>query len=256
MSEARKTFLTESTLTKLISANELEDLTLGMMMLIHKNRGVAEVRARRFRLESGENRTVLKDYELEELEGNGELNPLSPDQDIRISLTTGGDFKILSNYINTGEETPVKSIIVKLMSGGVLYDILPFLTIKRPDILFKINQYYDSIIPEINNEFSRFLFKYPSIEKKINNRSDLYFTKRTQFFIDMYKNTIDKKGEKPTPEEVKQFGIDLGEMRSNLINLYEPPISKLTSWFGFTNTTYFNNVRRAQNELGQLLAKK
>lgn len=253
MSDARNTFLTDTTLTKLVSATNIEELTLGMMMMIHKNRGIAEVRARRFFLSSGENRSVLKDYELENIESGDNLIT-SPEQESMIRLRTETDYKILSDYINTGEENPVKSIIVKLISSGIMHDILPNLNIKRDQLLMTINNFYDSNLPRINNEFSRFLFKYPKLEKKLpTGRSDLYTIPRTAPIVQLFKEIKTKEGEEPTKEEIKQFEIELGELRGRIKSLYEPSTKDIVSLFGLSPATYTRNIERAQNELGQML---
>lgn len=251
--ESRSTFLTETSLTKLVSAENIESLTLGMMMMIHKNRGIAEVKARRFFLTSGENRTLLKDYEIDEA---GELI-VSQEQDTMIRLKSESDYKIVSNYINTGEEAAVKSLVIKLMSSGIMYEILTNLSIKRGDILFKINQYYDSQIPKIHSEFSRFLFKYPKLEKKLpsGNRAELYTLSRVKNVSDIYKTIPDKDGNLPTKEQIKQFERELGEMRANIRAVYEPSTKSLYNLFGLSESTYVRNIARAQNELGQMLSK-
>lgn len=255
MAEQRNTFYTDTTLTKLASSEEIEDLALGMMMLIHKNRGIAEVRARRFFLVTGENRNVLKDYELESEEVADAIG-LSPDQQVRIKLSTASDYKALSDYINTGEERPVKAIVVKLISSGTMYDILPNLDIKRGDILLKINQYYDSIVPKINGEFSRLLYKYPYLEKNIYSRSEIYTTPRVDSLVATFKEVKSKQGEPPTEEEIETFTNDLLDVRSRVKELYEPPVRDLFNRFGITaSTTFQRNLTRAQNELGQMLSK-
>ena len=249
--DARSTFLSESTLTKLVSADNIESITLGMMMMVHKNRGIAEVKARRFFLTSGENRTLLKDYEMnEDID-----NTLSPEQNTMIRLRSERDYKIVSNYINTGDESAVKSLIIKLMSNGVMYDILGELNIKRPDLLFKINQYYDSQFPKIHSEFSRFLFKYPKLEKKLpsGNRHELYTLSRIKNVSDIFKTIPNKDGELPTKEEVKQFEKDLGEMRANIKSIYEPSTRSLMNLFGIAEATFTRNLSRAQNELGAMI---
>lgn len=253
MTYERSTFLSDSSLNKLVSAKNIEDLTLGMMLMIHTNRGIAEVKARRFFLTSGENRAVLKDYELNDLENIDAL--MSPEQNTMIRLRTDSDYNILSQYINTGEESAVKSIVIKLMSSGIMHDILPNLNIKRPEILFNINQYYDSKIPQIHSEFSKFMFKYPKLERKLptQNRSDLYTTQRVSAITSIYKTIPNKAGELPTQEEIKRFENDLGELRAKIKSFYEPASKDLLNLFGLTSATYSRNVARAQNELGQML---
>lgn len=257
MSDPRHTFLTDTTLTKLSQANDFQSLVLGMTMVIHKSRGIAEVKARKFLLTSGGNRSILHDYELEEFESTGEANKLAPEQETKLSLSTDSDYIILSNYINTAEENPAKSIVVKLMSAGILYEILPYLTIKREDILFKINQYYDSIIPALNKEYSQFLFKYPKLQDGLASRADLYNVKRVAFFTDLFKKTFMKQhGREPSENEVKAFSIELGELKARLKNLYEPKLKTILNVFGLVEQTYFRNLQRAQNEIGAQLTKK
>lgn len=252
-SDSRSTFLSDTTLTKLASATDIESLTLGMMMMIHKNRGIAEVKARRFFLTSGENRNLLKEYEIDEA---GELI-VSQEQNTMIRLKNESDYKIVSNYINSGDESAVKSLIIKLMSSGIMYDILTNLNITRGDLLFKINQYYDSQIPKIHSEFSRFLFKYPKLEKKLpsGNRAELYTLSRVKNVSDIYKTIPDKNGEYPTKEQIKQFERELGEMRANIRSVYEPSTKSLYNLFGIAEATYARNIIRAQNELGQMLQR-
>lgn len=250
MSESRSTFLSETSLTSLVSAENIEKISLGMMRIIHKNRGIAEVRARRFFLSSGEWRSLLKDYEVDEIENNDEF---APEQNTRIRLSTMSDFKILSDYINTGDEHAVKSIVVKLMSAGILYEILPNLDIKRDDILFLINQYYNSTIPRIHELFSRFFFKYPKLEKLLLTRADLYTTPKVQVIINKYKTILDRNGNPPTKEQVTTFTADLANLRADLKNLYDPPAKNIFNLFGLSPQMYTRKLRRAQDELGQML---
>ena len=142
------------------------------------------------------------------------------------------------------------------MSNGVMYYILGELNIKRPELLFKINQYYDSQFPKIHSEFSKFLFKYPKLEKKLpsGNRHELYTLSRIKNVSDIFKNIPNKDGELPTKEEVKQFEKDLGEMRANIKSIYEPSTRSLMNLFGIAEATFNRNLARAQNELGAMIA--
>lgn len=257
MAEQRSTFYTDTTLSKLASSENIEDLALGMMMLVHKNRGIAEVRARRFFLVTGENRSVLKDYELDSEEVEEATGVLSPDQNIKIKLSTASDLNTLSNYLNTGEEKPVKALIVKLISSGIMYDILQSLDIKRGDLLIKINQYYDSIVPRINSEFSKFLFKYPFLEKDLYSRAEIYSAPRIDPIVKIFKERKEKTGEQVSEKDIEEFTKDLIDVRNRVKELYEPPERDLYNLFGVLATSTFRrNLIRAQNELGQMLSQK